>query len=56
MCLVGYLKGPNFLSVPWDVCTMPKDECGLGLNDIATRGSILATKWVVRDLEGSSPW
>ena len=31
----------------WDVCTIPKDEGGLGLIDVVTRGSILATKWVV---------
>jgi hypothetical protein len=33
-----------------------KDEGCLGLIDIATQGSILATKWVVRCLEGCSPW
>lgn len=41
---------------PWDVCIMPKDEGGPGLIDVATQGSILATKWVVRCLERSSPW
>jgi hypothetical protein len=39
--------------VPWDVCTMPKDEGGLDLIDVTTQGSILAAKWVVRCLEGS---
>jgi hypothetical protein len=42
--------------VPWAVCIMPKDEGGLGLIDVATQGNILAAKWVVRCLEGSSPW
>lgn len=41
--------------VPWDVCTSPRDEDGLGLIDIATQGSILTTKWVVKCLEGFSP-
>jgi hypothetical protein len=35
---------------------MPKDEGGLGLIDVVTQGNILAAKWVVRCLEGSSPW
>jgi hypothetical protein len=42
--------------VPWDVCIMPKDEGGLGLIDVATQGTILVAKWVVRCLEGTSPW
>ena len=29
------------------VCTMPKDEGGLGLIDVASQDSIMATKWVV---------
>ena len=41
--------------VPCDVCTFPKDEGGLSLIAIATQGSTLAAKWVVRCLEGSSP-
>lgn len=40
----------------WDVCMMPKDDGGLGLIDVSTHVSILASKWVVRCLEGSSPW
>lgn len=42
--------------VPWDAYIMPKDESGVGSIDVATEGSILATKWVVRCLEGLSPW
>lgn len=41
--------------VPWDVCIMPKNEGGLGLMDVVTQGSILATKWAVICLDGSSP-
>jgi hypothetical protein len=40
--------------VPWDVYIMPNDKGGLGLIDVATQGSILTTKWVVRYLEGTS--
>lgn len=29
--------------VPWDVYTMPRDEGGLGLIDIASPGSILVS-------------
>jgi hypothetical protein len=46
----------NAKLVPWDVCTMPKDEGNLGLIDVATHGNILGVKWVVRWLEGLSPW
>ena len=38
--------------VSWDVCMMPKDDGGLGLIDVSTHVSILASKWVVRCLEG----
>lgn len=41
--------------MPWGVCTMLKDEGGLGLIDIATHGCILESKWVVRCMEGSAP-
>lgn len=50
----GGLKGLPM--VPWDVCTIPKEEGGLGLIDVATQGSILAAKWVVKCLEGGAPW
>ena len=33
-----------------------KDEGGLGMNDVATQCSISTSMWVVRCLEGSSPW
>jgi hypothetical protein len=42
--------------VPWDVCIMPKDEGGLGLIYMVTPWIIIAAMWVVRCLEGSSPW
>jgi len=42
--------------VPWKVCTFHKEECGLGLIDMETHGSILVATWVVKCLEGSSPW
>ena len=41
--------------VPWDICTMAKDKDYLGLIDVETQGNILATKKVVRCVEGSSP-
>lgn len=42
--------------LPWYVCTMPKEEGGLGFIDVTTHGSILVAKWVVMWLEASSPW
>jgi len=42
--------------VPWDVCIMHKDEGGLGLIDVATKGYILEVKWVVKYLENASLW
>jgi hypothetical protein len=44
----------GLLMVSWKVCIMPKDEGGIGLVDVATLGSMFATKWVVRCLDGSS--
>jgi len=41
--------------VPWKVCTLPKDEGGLGLINVETQGNILDAKWMVICLEGSSP-
>ena len=38
--------------LPWDVCTIPKDEGWLGFIDVMTQGSIHGAKWVVRCLEG----
>jgi hypothetical protein len=35
---------------------MSKVEEGHGLIAVATHGSILATKWVVRCIEGAAPW
>jgi hypothetical protein len=46
----------GLLMVPWEVCTMPKEEGGLSLIDVVTQGHILATKWIVRCLEGFAPW
>lgn len=40
---------------PGDASTMCKDKGGLGLIDIASQSSVLAAKWVVWCLEGSSP-
>ena len=40
----------------WDSCMIPKVEGGLCLIDVATHGGILATKWVVKCLEGCFPW
>ncbi len=34
--------------VPWEVCTMPKEEGCYGLVDVAAQGRILAAKWIVR--------
>jgi len=42
--------------LPKDVCTMPKDDGGLGLLDVTTQGNTLVTKWVMRCFEGSAPW
>ena len=42
--------------VSWNFCTMPKNEGGIVLINIATQGSDFETKWVVRFLEGYSPW
>ena len=41
--------------VPWDVCTMPKNEGGLGLIDIEFQNNILDSKWVIICLKGSFP-
>ena len=58
MCLslVKVLGARGFPLVAWDICTIPQDRGGLGLIDVATQGSILAAKWVVQSLEGSTLW
>ena len=41
--------------VPWGIRTIAKEKDYIGLIDIETQGNILATKKVVRCVEGSSP-
>jgi hypothetical protein len=54
--VVEVLQRGGFPLVPWHVCTMPKDEGGLGLINVATQGFILVAKWALRCLEGDAPW
>lgn len=43
--------------VPWEVCTMPKEEGGFGLIDMLRLKVVFyAAKWTVICLEGSTPW
>lgn len=49
------------MAFPWSlgmfaIFIMPKDKGGLCLIDVSTQGNILAAKWVIRCLKGSSPW
>lgn len=42
--------------VKWDWCCLDKLQGGLGLKDLRLQGIALASKWVVRSLEGGEPW
>lgn len=55
-CGLSMVVSEGFLWFSWELCTMPKEEGGLGLLDVATQGRILAAKWIVRCLGGSTPW
>jgi hypothetical protein len=42
--------------VAWDVCTMPKEEGGLGFIDVMNKGDILAAIWIARCIKRSARW
>ena len=52
-------KWGNTKSLPitsWSHCIQPRDKGGLGIIDPYTQGICLNTKWIVRALEGDTPW
>lgn len=43
-------------NVKWEWCFLSKKLGGLGMRDINKQGTSLATKWVLKSLEGGEPW
>ena len=43
-------------NVKWEWCCIPKKLGGLGMRDVKKQGISLATKWVLKSLEGCEPW
>ncbi|XP_059078008.1 uncharacterized protein LOC131876588 [Cryptomeria japonica] len=43
-------------AVKWEWCTMNKLFGGMGLKDLKLQGIALASKWILKAMEGNEPW